>query len=30
MSTPEGTFGFGRPAGAEEIAGWDIDVTSDG
>jgi len=30
MSTPEGTFGFGRPAGAEEIAGWDSDVTSDG
>jgi len=30
MSTPEGTFGFGQPAGAEEIAGWDIDVRPDG
>ncbi len=30
MSTPEGTFGFGQPAGAEEVAGWDIDVKPDG
>ncbi len=30
MSTPEGTFGFGRPASEEEVAGWDIDVAPDG
>ena len=30
MSTPEQTFGFGHPASAEEIAGWDIDVAADG
>jgi S-disulfanyl-L-cysteine oxidoreductase SoxD len=30
MSTPNGQFGFGRPATAEEIAGWDIDVAADG
>jgi hypothetical protein len=30
MSTPEERFGFGRPASAEEIAGWDIDVAPDG
>ncbi len=30
MSTPEATFGFGRPATEEEIAGWDIDVRWDG
>ena len=29
MSTPE-TFGFGEPATAEQIAGWDIDVAADG
>jgi cytochrome c len=27
---PEQTFGFGQPATAEEIAGWDIDVAADG
>ena len=30
MSTPEGAFGFGQPASAEEVAGWDIDVRPDG
>jgi S-disulfanyl-L-cysteine oxidoreductase SoxD len=30
MSTPEQTYGFGQPATAEEIAGWDIDVAADG
>ena len=30
MSTPNGQFGFGSPASAEEIAGWDIDVAADG
>jgi S-disulfanyl-L-cysteine oxidoreductase SoxD len=30
MSTPNGHFGFGQPATAEEIAGWDIDVAFDG
>jgi cytochrome c len=30
MSTPNGHFGFGQPATAEEIAGWDIDVAADG
>jgi cytochrome c len=30
MSTPEETFGFGRPASAEEIAGWDIDIKPNG
>lgn len=30
MSTPETRFGFGHPATAEEIAGWDIDVAADG
>jgi S-disulfanyl-L-cysteine oxidoreductase SoxD len=30
MSTPNGHFGFGNPATAEEIAGWDIDVAADG
>ncbi len=32
MSTPEAhaAFGFGLPASPEEIAGWDIDVRSDG
>jgi cytochrome c len=30
MSTPEGTYGFGRPATPEEIAGWDIDAGPDG
>jgi cytochrome c len=29
VSTPE-TFGFGEPATAEQIAGWDIDVAADG
>ncbi|MDF3016444.1 MAG: hypothetical protein K0R44_1669 [Thermomicrobiales bacterium] len=24
MSTPNGHFGFGSPATAEQIAGWDI------
>jgi hypothetical protein len=30
MSTSEQPFGFGHPATAEEIAGWDIDVAADG
>lgn len=30
MSTHESPFGFGQPASDEEIAGWDIDVRSDG
>ena len=30
MSTPERTFGFGQPATAEQIAGWDIDIAPDG
>src|SRR4051794_41976591 len=30
MSTPEQTYGFGQPATAEEIAGWDIDIAPDG
>jgi cytochrome c len=30
MSTPDERFGFGQPASAEEIAGWDIDVAADG
>jgi mono/diheme cytochrome c family protein len=30
MSTPETRYGFGQPASAEEIAGWDIDVAADG
>lgn len=30
MSTPERTFGFGTPATAEQIAGWDIDIAPDG
>ena len=30
MSTPNGHFGFGQAATAEEIAGWDIDVAADG
>jgi S-disulfanyl-L-cysteine oxidoreductase SoxD len=30
MSTPEQRFGFGQPATAAEIAGWDIDVAADG
>ncbi|MEA2515266.1 MAG: S-disulfanyl-L-cysteine oxidoreductase SoxD [Thermomicrobiales bacterium] len=30
MSTPDARFGFGEPATAEQIAGWDIDVASDG
>jgi len=30
MSTPNGHFGFGSPATPEQIAGWDIDVASDG
>ena len=30
MSTPNGQFGFGSQATAEEIAGWDIDVAADG
>src|SRR5918995_1730289 len=30
MFTPEGGFGFGQPASAEEVAGWDIDVAPDG
>src|SRR3954468_14230123 len=30
MSTPDGQFGFGQPATAEEIAGWDIDIAPDG
>jgi cytochrome c len=30
MSTPNGHFGFGQPATAEEIAGWNIDVAPDG
>jgi cytochrome c len=30
MSTPEQQFGFGQPATADEIAGWDIDVKPDG
>ena len=30
MSTPNGRIGFGQPATAEEIAGWDIDVAADG
>ena len=30
MSTPNGHFGFGNPATAEQIAGWDIDVAADG
>ena len=30
MSTPNGDFGFGHPATAEQIAGWDFDVAADG
>ena len=30
MSTHEATYGFGRPATAEEIASWDIDAKPDG
>ena len=30
MSTPNGHFGFGQPATAEEIAGWNIDIAPDG
>src|SRR5215212_8605387 len=30
MSMSEQPFGFGHPATAEEIAGWDIDVAADG
>jgi cytochrome c len=30
VSTPDARFGFGEPAGAEQIAGWDIDVKPDG
>src|SRR3954465_2802328 len=30
MSTPNGLYGFGQPATAEEIAGWDIDIAPDG
>jgi cytochrome c len=30
MSTPEQTYGYGQPATAEEIAGWDIDIAPDG
>ena len=30
MSTSNGHFGFGSPATPEQIAGWDIDVASDG
>jgi len=30
MSTPNGQFGFGSPATAEQIAGWDIDIAPDG
>ena len=30
MSTPDGRFGFGKPATAEEIAGWDIDIAPNG
>jgi cytochrome c len=30
MSTPNGSFGFGAPATAEEIAGWNIDIAPNG
>jgi S-disulfanyl-L-cysteine oxidoreductase SoxD len=30
VSTPEERFGFGEPATAEQVAGWDIDVKPDG
>jgi mono/diheme cytochrome c family protein len=30
VSTPDARFGFGEPATAEQIAGWDIDVAADG
>ena len=30
MSTSEQPFGFGHPATAEEIAGWDIDIAPNG
>ena len=30
MSTPNGHFGFGSLATAEQIAGWNIDVAADG
>lgn len=30
MSTSDERFGFGQPASADEIAGWDIDVAPDG
>jgi mono/diheme cytochrome c family protein len=30
VSTPDARFGFGEPASAEQIAGWDIDVAADG
>jgi S-disulfanyl-L-cysteine oxidoreductase SoxD len=30
MSTPNGHFGFGHPATAEEISGWNIDIAPDG
>jgi cytochrome c len=30
VSTPEARYGFGEPATAEQIAGWDIDVKPDG
>ena len=30
MFTPDGLIGFGQPATAAEIAGWDIDVAADG
>jgi len=29
-AAPQKTYGLGRPASAEEIAGWDIDVRGDG
>jgi S-disulfanyl-L-cysteine oxidoreductase SoxD len=30
VTTPEARYGFGEPATAEQIAGWDIDVKPDG
>jgi mono/diheme cytochrome c family protein len=29
-AAPHGPYGLGRPASAEQIAGWDIDVRADG
>ncbi len=30
MATPEDRYGFGQPATLEQMAGWDIDIASDG